>query len=92
MSEPMLKIPLKELAALRLVCERPGCGSAFEVTPPRVALLTELRCPGCGGLLHDSPDADQNPLRNLARALQAAQLGTGHCRVEFLVSTRPSPL
>lgn len=87
MSEPMLKVSLRELTAVRLACTH--CGSAVELVHARLAhAAPRFNCPGCNVALQDS-SGDRNYLANLGKALEeAAHLPAG-CRVEFLVPAAP---
>jgi hypothetical protein len=47
-AEKILKIPLSELATIRLICKRQNCGGVAEIPVSRlVALVGQVTCPSC---------------------------------------------
>jgi hypothetical protein len=53
MSEHILRIPIEELAILRLICSNPNCGDATELTIDKLDRQHngEVHCPSCDALL-----------------------------------------
>jgi len=48
MPENILKIPLRELETIRLVCQRENCGGVAEIPARRLeALVGQVQCPSC---------------------------------------------
>ena len=91
MSRRLLVFLLSELATLRVVCRRPGCGGVTEMPLDRVAArFADPRCPVCQGELLPGNAAGANPLTQLARAAVALQAHAANVDVEFVLPD-PAP-
>ncbi len=79
MSEHVLKVELRELRTVRLVCLHKGCkGGVIELAVAALEELQEVECPVCGN------DIASGHLASLGKAVEGL-IGHKHVRVEFVV-------
>lgn len=91
MSKKLLTFLLSEVRAVRVICQKPGCDGAAEVSLDRMkTLFANPYCPICGGPFQGFPVAS-NPLVHLAKAMLDMQTHAGIAQVEFVLPDESDP-
>jgi coenzyme F420-reducing hydrogenase delta subunit len=86
-SEQVIRVPLTELATLRVRCLNPQCGGLVEATVERFAQVFAqgYRCPVCG-VRFGANQADPDHLRALVKAMEELKRDSERVEIEFVVS------
>ncbi len=84
MSEKLFRFMLSELKFVRLLCQKPDCGSVTEVS------LEKLRngaaawtCGGCGQNYFSGAAHTESPISHFAKSIQAMQDERNGFKIEF---------
>lgn len=84
MAETTIKVRLKEMTTVRVVCNNRGCGGVIEIPVPKLlnlSLQNAVQCPACHRQL--VANTTDEPLAALCRIIDRINLLEGDFTLEF---------